>query len=647
MNNWDEAFAVLSAKFDGYERREGQLQLAEAVAGVLARGGSLVAEAGTGTGKTFAYLVPLLTHAAQTGERVIVSTGTIALQEQILNQDLPRLEGAVPPYGEVALVKGKSNYLCRMRLLREHQSIGLFPPEGWTELMQWQSQTKTGDRAEIAACVPSVLWSRVAVDETCLRPYCPFQGECFFVAAREQAFRARVLVMNHHLYMSDLKVKLASGGEAAILPEHQIAVFDEAHHLPEIAAEAFTVESSYQRFSAWGYNLRRQEIEGLNPGLVQEVENAAAAFFSGMLLQVKGEVEARPLTSFPYEAAGRLRSHLKTLVNHLDTLTAQQPGVLQREAASRAFKEAEALRSDLNFILEGEEGYVSWFETRLGNRVILKATPLEVGGLLQEHLFSGLRSCVATSATLSTTGDFRFFRRETGLKSGTDLTVGSPFDFASQCLLYLPRDLPEPNQPGFISSAAERIRDLLIASRGRGLVLFTSYRGLNMAYDRLSGQLPFPVYRQGDMSRRLLLKTFQSEIDSVLLATVSFWEGIDIAGESLSCLIIDRLPFAVPGHPVTQARLEALKASGKDGFTAYSLPQAVLKLKQGFGRLIRSRHDRGVVAVLDRRVALKSYGRRFLDALPPVECTDRLEKVRAFFESPPRETLSGVKPSSG
>lgn len=636
MEAWEKGFIALTKNLEGFEPREGQRELAAAVARVLAEGGHLLAEAGTGTGKSFAYLIPLLAYAADRAERVIVSTGTIALQEQIIFKDLPFLQRLLPNPPEAVLVKGRGHYLCRWRLAREQAATGLFPTEGWPELLSWAQETQTGDAAEIEGQIPPSLWARVAADETCLRPYCPYQEECFFLAARERAFQARVLVLNHHLYLSDLKVRLDSGGEAAILPEHEVAVFDEAHHLPAVAADALAVEVSFPRFAAITRSLRLLSLPRLEVGLLQELESTAAAFFAALAPPPGEDEEAWPLTTYPLELAENLRQRLRNLRRHLDELHVEKLELPLAEAAAKLAQEAAKLAADLEFILRGEEGYVSWAQVvseGQRRRVILQATPLEVGGLLREHLFDRLRATVLTSATLSVAGDFSFFRRETGVPPGRELCLPSPFSFAEQCLLYTPTDLPDPNDPQFYAAAAPRIEELLHLSRGRALVLFTSYRGLNQVYNYLAPRLPFPLYRQGELARHRLLAAFRQEVASVLLATASFWEGIDVPGEALSCLVIDRLPFAVPSHPVTRAKLAAIRAAGGSDFAAYTLPRAVLRLKQGFGRLIRSRQDRGVVAILDRRLVLKAYGHRFLAALPSCPRTESLEEVRRFFGS--------------
>lgn len=634
MEVWERGFAALAENLAGFELRESQRELAAAVARVLAEGGHLLAEAGTGTGKSFAYLIPLLAYAAERAEKVVVSTGTIALQEQIVFKDLPFLQKFMPRPPKAVLVKGKGHYLCRWRLAREQADVGLFPDEGWPELLAWAKETRTGDVAEIEGRVSLSLWARVAADETCLRPYCPYQEECFFLAAREQAAQAQVLVLNHHLYLSDLKVRLDSGGEAALLPEHEVAVFDEAHHLPAVAADALTVEVSFSRFAALSRSLRLLGLPRLEAGLLQELESTAAAFFAALAPPAGEDEEAWMLTSYPVTLAETLRQRLRDLRRHLDELPLEKLELPLAEAAAKLAQEADKLAADLEFVLRGEEGYVSWAQATSDGqrrRVTLQATPLAVGGLLREHLFDRLRATVLTSATLSVAGDFSFFRRETGAPPGRELCLPSPFAFAEQCLLYTPTDLPDPNDPQFYAAAAPRIEKLLHLSRGRALVLFTSYRGLTQVYDYLAPRLPYPLYRQGELARHRLLNAFRQEVASVLLATASFWEGIDVPGEALSCLIIDRLPFAVPSHPVTRARLAAIRAAGGNDFAAYTLPLAVLKLKQGFGRLIRSRRDRGVVAILDRRLVLKAYGRRFLAALPPCPRTESLAEVGRFF----------------
>jgi len=573
---WEKAFAALARGWEEFEPRPGQEELASAVAAVLDRGGYLLAEAGTGIGKSLAYLVPLLCHLSGSTRKAVVSTGTIALQEQILRLDLPRLEGLLPRPVEVALVKGKRNYLCRWRLGREEEALpSLFRKAGWEELAAWARETHTGDVEEIEGRVDPDLWARVAADETCLRPYCPYQGECFLLRAREQAYRAQLLVVNHHLYLSDLRLRVASDEEAAVLPDHEIAVFDEAHHLPEVAAAALSVEVGAGRVAALVRNLFLLRLPGWQAPWGRELEETAAAFLAALGPPPGEEEDAWPLSGYPSDLAQRLLELLRRLSGRIRELPLEGVDPARREAAGKLAAEAERLASDLSFILRGEEGYVSWGQTtgHAPYRNRLLATPLAVGELLAEHLFSALRTAVLTSATLSVAGDFRFFRREVGLPPGPELCVASPFSYREQCLLYLPDDLPDPNQPDYYRLLAPRVGELIEVSRGRALVLFTSFRGLNLVYDYLRPRIRYPLYRQGELPRHSLLRTFREEVSSVLLATASFWEGIDVPGEALSCLIIDRLPFEVPTHPVTRARLEALRAAGGNAFNQYSLPR--------------------------------------------------------------------------
>ncbi|MGB9887449.1 MAG: ATP-dependent DNA helicase [Moorellales bacterium] len=633
---WQKLFVTLRQRWEGFEPRPGQRELASAVAAVLEQGGHLLAEAGTGTGKSLAYLVPLLSHLQSSSEKAVVSTGTIALQEQILRQDIPRLAALLSRPVEVVLVKGKRNYLCHWRLTRELEALpARFREDGWPQLLAWAEQTATGDGAEIEGKVAPTIWARVAADETCLRPYCPYQDRCFFLRAREQAQKAQLLIANHHLYLSDLALRLSSDHEAAVLPEHAIAVFDEAHHLPDVASATLAVEVSPGAIATLTRSLHLLRLPGWEVRTGQEVEQAAAVFFASLTPASGEEEEAWPLTAYPAELAEGLLTALRRLSLQIRDLPLEGVDLPRREAAARLAETADRLAENLSFILRREPGYVSWVRAEVEGarrRVSLVATPLEIGELLAEHLFGPLRATVLTSATLSVAGDFRFFRREVGLSGGAELRVGSPFSYREQCLLYTPADLPDPNHPEYYGLAAARIEELLALSRGRALVLFTSFRGLNTVYDYLRPRLSYPLYRQGELPRHHLLARFREEVSSVLLATASFWEGIDVPGETLSCLIIDRLPFEVPSHPVTRARLEQLRSAGGNPFWQYSLPRAVLRLTQGFGRLIRQRGDRGVVAILDPRLSSRTYGRRFLEALPSCPRTDRLEDVRRFFE---------------
>lgn len=608
----------------GWEHRPQQLVMARAVAEALEGLEPLLVEAGTGTGKTLGYMVP----AILSGKRVVVSTATRALQEQLAGKDIPLLEKQLPGLFSAAVLKGVANYLC----LRRYSETADVDDPALATISDWAARTLTGDRAELATIPDDAeIWRRVTTTpDTRLGPRCPFFERCWVTQARRRAAKAEIVIVNHHLYFADLALRAHYPG-AAILPPHDAVIFDEAHALEEVATEHFGIAVSTARLAALG-----REAENLLPdatALRANLDTRAEALFAALRQRIgagggDGARVAAPADLFAAErreAWFRLDAALEEL-----SYAAARRGDEDAEVLSRR---AEGLRTDLATVADAAPGrYVHWAEVR-GRAVHLHASPVDVAPLLRQHVIETIGAVVFTSATLSADGRFDYARARLGLAElpATELCVESPFDYAQQALLYLPRDLPLPDDPGFAQAVVERTVQLLEITRGRALVLFTSWRSLRTAATALRGRVPYPILVQGEAPRGALLDAFRADIGSVLLATSSFWEGVDVPGESLSLVVVDKLPFQSPDDPLAAARAARVEEAGQDPFVTQQLPRAALALKQGFGRLIRRRDDRGIVAVLDQRILTRAYGRAFIATLPPAPRTSVLEQVRRFW----------------
>ena len=661
---------VLSQTHPAYEFRRGQLQMAQAVEQALEEKRHLIVEAGTGTGKTLAYLLPVI----RSGKRVIISTGTKNLQEQLFYKDVPFLEHAL--YGDpgsgtrlsVCYMKGRNNYLCRKKLydLTDQPVLsGLEEIEQYRAIAAWEKATATGDRAELAELPEaSLLWHKLdARADACIGQKCSEWERCFITEMRRRAMESDIIIVNHHLFFADLAIKLQADGapDAGILPEAGAVIFDEAHELEDVAGNYFGISVS---------NLRVEE-------LARDVENSMQHnhMLSASLSGALGGLRDRSQLFFSLLPPGEGRFAFETRREFLEENG--EEFVALNQALTRVAGELEALpqkpeeifnfvrraqeiQVQLGFALESEErNTVFWIERRgkgfsprrpalasprAGSdtemtkqiasgrqNVFLQATPIDVGPILRECLWSKLDCAVLTSATLAVGGGFEYIRQRLGLEHVREAVLPSHFDYASQAVLYVPPDLPDPRTPQFTVKAAERIRKLLEITRGRAFVLFTSYAQMNDIHQRLLGELEFPLLRQGDAPKSALLEEFRLTPNAVLFATSSFWQGVDVQGEQLSCVIIDRLPFAVPSDPVVAARVKAIDADGGNAFFQYQVPSAVITLKQGFGRLIRSLHDRGLLVLLDNRILKKQYGRVFVESLPNYKKTTEIRVVEEFF----------------
>jgi ATP-dependent DNA helicase DinG len=652
--------------------------MAEAVEQALDEKRHLIVEAGTGTGKTLAYLLPVI----RSGKRVIISTGTKNLQEQLFYKDIPFLEHAL--FGEAAsgprlsvcYMKGRNNYLCRKKLydLTDQPVLsGLQEIEQYRAIAAWEKTTATGDRAELAELPEaSALWHKLdARAEACTGQKCSEWERCFVTEMRRRGMESDIIIVNHHLFFADLAIKLQAEGapDAGILPEAAAVIFDEAHELEDVAGNYFGISVSNLRVD----DLARDVEASLQPNRMLSASLSGALgslreksqFFFSLLPPGEGRFAFETRREFLEENGDEflaLNQALTRLAGELEGLP-QKP-----EEAFNFMRRAQELQVQLTFAMESDDqNTVFWIERRGGRApgrgtvreghglsraatgsfekrgspsdgnergrrsVFLQATPIDVGPILRECLWSKLDCAVLTSATLAVGGGFEYIRQRLGMEHARESVLPAHFDYENQALFYVPLDLPDARTPQFTAKAAERIRRLLEITRGRAFVLFTSYVQMNDIYERLLGELEFPMLRQGDAPKSALLEEFRLTPNAVLFATSSFWQGVDVQGEQLSCVIIDRLPFAVPSDPVVAARVKAIDADGGNAFFQYQVPAAVITLKQGFGRLIRSLHDRGLLVLLDNRILKKQYGRVFIESLPNYKKTTDMRVIEEFF----------------
>lgn len=638
-----------------YEYRSGQIQMAQAVMRAFEKRHHLIVEAGTGTGKTLAYLVPAVAAAVGGRGRVIVSTGTKNLQEQLMEKDIPFLQSILPSKFTATYMKGRNNYLCLQRLKQAESSPvleGLQEVDYFEDVCHWARESETGDRAELANLPESLsFWRHIdARSDNCLGQKCADYDPCFITRMRQRAQNADIVVVNHHLFFADLSVR--NGMYGSVLPEYGAVILDEAHLIEDVASEYFGAQISNYQVDDLLHDVSRvavekkdvlREIARTSARVQQFSENFWMAFRQGR--GDEGRYPILPGTFVKKISDGTLQptplgdlyialdGSLMRLETTLDAIKEKPPEI---ENLVRRIRQ---LRLDLRFIVSGEDSkFVYWLERR-GRGVFLRASPIDVSCLLEDKLFSQIETVVLTSATLSSAGNFTFIRERLGLDKANDLIAESSFDYQRQALLYLPLKVPEPRSPEWARASAAEVTRIVEATAGRAFVLSTSYTGMKSLYERVASEVDYPCLLQGSASKGRLLEIFRETPNAILFATSSFWQGVDVRGEQLSCVIIDKLPFAVPTDPIVAARQRFIEANGGSSFYEYSVPQAIITLKQGLGRLIRSATDRGVLAVLDPRLRTKVYGRSFLQSLPPCRITSNILDVRRMFEPSPANAI--------
>jgi ATP-dependent DNA helicase DinG len=644
MNVVDDAFAPdgpIARALSGYEAREGQARMARLIERGFLENVHTIVEAGTGVGKSLAYLVPAL----RAGARVVVSTGTIALQEQLVRKDIPLVTKALGIDARVVLLKGRNHYLCKAKFEKESGARLVAPSLALERLWAWAERTETGDRAELDFTPRSDDWETLDADaDDCVGEYCSRFAECFFFKQRDAARFADLVVVNHALFFLDL----VSGG--ALLPAYDFVVLDEAHHAEKYATAALTATLSPTSVNRMMRKLHRTYAV---PAAYDAELDEGMRRLQQTLARVPGDKYPIAANEGVFDVLPGLRESFYGLENWLHAhwkdalrkpIDNEAEAERRRDLALRGVAahvatvdriESAALQASAGAVRADEIDAVAWVERGDGEaRYEVNAAPFQVADFLRETLFARTRSVVLTSATLSVGGSFSFLESSLGIDAAQTLVAPSPFDYASQARLYVAPPRLNPKSADFARRAAPLVEEILDRSGGRAFVLFTSYARLREVHALLRERLAFPVKVQGDLPRSALLDWFRSTKNAVLFATGTFWEGIDVVGDALSCVVIDRLPFPSPGEPLVAARIAALEAKGRSGFEHYMIPSAIVRLKQGFGRLIRSSSDRGVVALLDGRAASMGYGATILDALPPATRIDDLRALDALFGRP-------------
>lgn len=653
---------ILAQNIPYYEYRKEQLAMSQLIGHCLLNSKHAVIEAGTGIGKSFAYLIPAIQYSLQKNKKIVISTKTINLQEQILKKDIPLLKKTLAQEFQIVLAKGRNNYLC-LKKLEQYSQLNLVNTQEQNDLnkLHLQSiQAKQGDKEEFSCS--SELWEKICCDsDSCLKKSCPKIEKCFFYQAKKKQETADILLVNHALFFADLAIRRNNNNEtnSGILSDYDSIIFDEAHHLENIATQFLGIKLNYFDFKYLIDQINLQinsrsplgQIIGINNKIfekfqlfLREFNEKALKFFQQAYDYLADETTYRLKTGENFFLEDSLSAYLTTVIQEIDMIKDSYP--LSDEyltSLANLTCKANLIKNSLKFFLEqsSKEEYVYWIEKNMAKdsklkNVILSAAPISIAKTLAEILFKQNSSVILTSATLAVNDDFKYFTERIGLKERCyqPLQLKAPFDYQSQALLYLPSEAPDPRSKQFNGYLIKTIKQLVEISQGRAFILFTSYKAMNYIYQHLQKDFAakgFQTFIQGEKRRDLLLQEFKNNLNSVLFGTDSFWEGVDVQGEALSCVIIVKLPFVVPNHPVIQARCEYLEKIKKNPFIEYSLPQAVLKLKQGFGRLIRSKTDQGIVAILDKRITQAFYGKQFLESLPPAKITHSIEDLEKFF----------------
>jgi ATP-dependent DNA helicase DinG len=627
----------LARAIEGYEHRPQQRSMADVVERALEEQGIALVEAGTGTGKTLAYLVPALL----SGKKVVVSTGTKTLQDQIMQRDLPLLEAYLGIPVSAALMKGLNNYLC----MRRYDEF-VHSPEADQPLFarhlplvrEFRAGSHSGERSELSQLPEDApIWAQIqSSSETRVGQRCSHYERCFVTKMRRAAEEAQILVVNHHLFFADLALREAPQGGGA-LPDYDAVIFDEAHQIEDVVTEFFGVRLSTTRVETLVRDAERalraaRLLEAKEP-ILRAVVSAASSFFGQLPRGRESDNGRRLLAPEALDTAARASTFaLDSALEVLETDAKLSAPV--SEAVAQLARRTKRVRDDLATIVEGQNRHVTWIESR-GRSTSIGASPVEVGELLRERVFERGGAAILTSATLSTGGNFSFVKQRIGIDFEVDeISLPSPFDYGNQAALYLPSGLPDPREHTFVPSAAKEILELIELTGGGAFVLSTSLRMMRELHAACAPQLRRPPLLQGMAPKTELLETFKARGDAVLFASASFWEGVDVPGSALRLVVIDKLPFDVPTDPLVQARCARMEARGENPFMNYLVPQAAIALKQGFGRLIRTQQDRGIVAVLDRRLTTKGYGRVFLKSLPDASRCYSFGEVRAFWEEP-------------
>ncbi len=627
---------ILAKKIEGFEFRQSQLEMAQAVFECFRSKKPLVVEAGTGTGKTWAYLIP----AILSGKKTVVSTGTKTLQDQILDHDIPFLKKNIKSQLKAVCLKGRRNYLCRRRFLEFCYQPTLWNKEEaklFRRFQKWAGTTPTGDRTEIEWLPDNFrTWNEVcSSNEYCLGQQCSEFARCHLTRTRNEAARADIVVVNHHLFFADLALR---GREiTGVLPDYEAVVFDEAHQLEDIIGEFFGVH-----FSSVGLTMLAQDIlkECRRDGKKADMKSIESA---GRQLEVLGHLFHHGLSQAgkgvgrfrfdPGKAGKDFAGTCSQIAHALGELPATVAPLAEKiENLTCCGRRGSELSAALQTLLEqSDEKLVYWYELNQ-QAAFLNGTPVDIAPVLGQHLFPAAPATVITSATLSVAGSFDFLRNSLGVPAESrEMSLRSPFAFERQALAYIPRRFPAPSDSSFCPEMAKQSLEIINKTRGRTLFLFTSYRNMHEIFKMFQDRISFPLLVQGQKTKRALLQEFKDTIDSVLLATSSFWQGIDVPGESLSSVIIDKLPFEVPDDPVTAARVDRITRDGKNAFYEYQVPKAAIQLKQGVGRLIRSSRDRGIISIFDVRILTKSYGQIFLKSLPPCRVVHSLDEIDQFL----------------
>jgi len=654
-----ETDGILARSLQGFEFRPSQLQMALLIEDSILQKTPALIEAGTGTGKTFGYLVPVIL----SGKKSVISTGTKNLQEQIYFKDIPLLNKATHLNIDAVMMKGRENYLC---LHKYHQYISqssllvggrlqqitadidinpgnprlsasyleISQTEKIEKLKGWLKKTEFADRGEISwLSDDDILWNSLSSSsDQCLGSECLFLEECFLGKLRSRAARAKIIIVNHHLFFADMKVK--KGGFGEIIPRFQVAVFDEAHTIEEIATSYFGESLSTRQLTDLIGELKKGigKMRGVDKDKLEKGLNTIQAgieLLKGALdgYEEKGRLDQKALSDLSQGPAREIGRGLKLVYNDSNLMRLKNTRI--QPLLDRA-REIDALLEEI--LKQRDSNWLNWYERRKKS-LILHSSPLDISESMNELLYEKVQTAIFTSATLSTNGTFDYIRSRLGLPDKTFQEIcNSHFDFETQTILYIPRSLPPPNSPDFGTQAAREILKILKRTGGRALVLFTSYHNLNVAYQIVKDRIPFTIYRQGYAPRSVLLNAFRQDVHSVLFATGSFWQGVDVPGEALSCLIIDKLPFSSPGEPIVAARIDAIRSQGHNPFIEYQVPSAIISLKQGLGRLIRKRSDSGILSILDVRIMTSRYGRFFLESLPNIPLSHDLLDIDRFFE---------------